>query len=181
MLYRAKSDRDLGVKGCKVVGNGDIFGYKLVKAYFVDNSGFCSNDEVAITFYRFLEQVKSGYYYGIQEVGQFQVYIGEYKKVNRAEIYVNEGIIKSKLISKSCRVTNYKNGDFSVTLYTTEILRKKANKIILNAENWRTVTTKRRINEFLPQGIFLYQKDRKWYIDNRGVKLEFFDGIELTA
>ncbi len=44
MLYRAKSNKDEGVKGCKIVGNGDIFGYKLVNTYFVDNSGFGADD-----------------------------------------------------------------------------------------------------------------------------------------
>ena len=81
MLCKAKTDKDLGVKACKVVGNGDIKGYELVNTFFVDSSGFGGDSEPALTFPRFLDKVRAGYYYGIKEVGQFQVYIGEYKKI----------------------------------------------------------------------------------------------------
>ena len=87
MLYRAKSDGDVGVKSCKVVGRGEIFGYELVNTYFVDNSGFGDRGEPALIFVDFLNKVKAGYYYGIKEAGQFQVYIGEYKKITSNELH----------------------------------------------------------------------------------------------
>jgi hypothetical protein len=86
MLYRAKINGDIGVKGCKVVGTGDIFGYELLQNFFVDNSGLGSDSEPALPFHTFLTQVKEGLYYGIRDVGQFQVNIGEYKKVNRNKL-----------------------------------------------------------------------------------------------
>jgi len=183
MLYRAKSDKDLGVKGCKVIGREIPFGYELVNTYFVDNSGFGDRTEPALIFADFLDKVKAGFYYAIREAGQFQVYIGEYKRItkSRAEIYKEQGILNSKLISKSCRVINYINGDKTIKLYATDILQYKNNKIVLNSGGYKTVTTKARINQFLPGNIKLYQKNRQWFIDNAGQKLEFFDGIELTA
>lgn len=181
MLYRAKSDKDLGVKGCKVIGREIPFGYELVNTYFVDNSGFGDNSEPALPFNRFLDKVKADFYYAIREAGQFQVYIGEYRKVNRKKICQDLGIANSKLISKSCRVINYINGNKTIKLYATDILQFIGNKIILNTGGYKTVTTKARINQFLPNNIRVYQKNRQWFIDKAGQKLEFFDGIELTA
>jgi len=181
MLYRAKTDKDEGIRKCKIVGNGDIFGYELVNTYFVDSSGFGADDEPALTFNKFLDKVKVGYFYGIREAGQFQVYIGEYKKLTKSEIKQKDpNILNSKKINKSCRVTNYINGDKTITLYSTDILQFKGDKIILNSGGYKTITTKSRINQFLPGGIRVYQKNGEWFIDNGAYHFKFFDGIELT-
>jgi len=183
MLYRAKADKDEGVKGCKQVGSGDIFGYELVNTFFVDNSGF-GGEGIALDFKEFLNKIRAGFYYGITSAGQFQVYIGEFKRISRAKIFKEQEIASSKLISKSCRVINYINGDKTIRLYTTDILQYKGDKIIFNSGGYKTVTTKSRINQFLPAGVYLYQKDYEWYIaDNRKKNIEgvtkFFNGIEL--
>jgi hypothetical protein len=93
MLYRAKSDKDIGVKGCKIIGKSIPLGYELTEVFFVDNSGFGDRGESALVFADFLDKVKTGRYYGIQETGQFQVYIAEFKKSDkpRAEIYKEAG------------------------------------------------------------------------------------------
>jgi hypothetical protein len=181
MLYRAKTDKDLGVRGCKVIGRDIPLGYELTETFFVDNSGFGVEGEGALTFNKFLDKVKAGRYYAITETGQFQVYIAEFKKIAkpRAEIYQEQGILNSKLISKSCRVTNYINGDKTIKLYATDILQFKGDKIILNSGGYKTTTTKTRINQFLPNDIRIYQKNYQWSIDYRGQILEFNDRIEL--
>jgi len=183
MLYRAKSDKDIGVKGCKVIGKSIPLGYELTETFFVDNSGFGASDELALTFTNFLDKVKTGRYYAITEVGQFQVYIAEFKKIAkpRAEIYSEAGILNSKLISKSCRVINYINGDKTIKLYATDILQFKGDKIILSSGGYKTTTTKRRINEFLEdRGFKVYQVKGVWYIlTPLMTKIKFFDGIEL--
>jgi hypothetical protein len=55
-------------------------GWKLVKTYFVDSSGFGQSGEGALTFDEFVRQAKKGKGYAIIEAGQFQVYIGEFEK-----------------------------------------------------------------------------------------------------
>ena len=80
MLYKAKNNGDIGIKGCKVIGNIIPLGYELTNTFFVDNSGFGTSDESALTFNNFLTKVKKDYFYGIKESGQFQVYIAEFKK-----------------------------------------------------------------------------------------------------
>jgi hypothetical protein len=93
MLYRAKSNGDLGVKGCKVIGDITPLGYEITGCFFVDNSGFGQEGEGALTFEQFLKEVKAGYFYGIREVGQFQVKINEFKRIakSRAEIFAEQG------------------------------------------------------------------------------------------
>jgi hypothetical protein len=174
-MYKAICDKDSNVFKCGKVGN--TLGYKRVNIYFVDNSGFGSDSEPALTANSFLDKVKAGYYYAIISVGQFQVYIGEYEKTSRKEAFNKEGILKSKKISKSARVTEYINGDKIISLYQTEILKIQGDKIILNSGGHQTHTTKRRINQFLPADIYLYQKDFTWYIKKDGKEIEFYDNI----
>jgi hypothetical protein len=185
MLYRAKSDRDIRVKGCKIIGKAIPLGYERTEVFFVDNSGF-GGEGIALDFEQFLSKVKAGYYYGISDAGQFQVYISEFKKIAkpRAEIYKEQGILNSKLISKSCRVINYINGNKTIKLYATDIVQFKGNKIILNSGGYKTTTTKARINQFLPKDLKVYQKNWEWLISderNYGDILAFYDGIELSA
>jgi len=180
MLYRAKSNKDEGVFKSKIIGQGIPLGYELTETYFVDNSGFGSESEPALTVSSFLDKVKKGFYYGITEAGQFQVYIAEFKKVSRSELFKKEGIKDNKLISESCRMINYLNGDKTIKLYATDIVKFKDNKIILSSGGYKTFTTKARMNQFLPSNIRVYKKNRLWYIDNGEKKaIEFFDGIEL--
>lgn len=79
--YIAKCNGDVEVKKCWRLGDYTPKGWKLVKTYFVDNSGLGASDEPALTFVQFLGKVKQGYGYAIGEVGQFQLYINEYKRI----------------------------------------------------------------------------------------------------
>lgn len=55
-------------------------GWKLIETYFVDSSGFGAEDESALSFRKFLDKLRVGYGYAITEAGQFQVYVGEFRK-----------------------------------------------------------------------------------------------------
>jgi len=65
-------------------------GFQFVRKYFVDASGFGAPDEPALTADQFLAAIRKNvlsdksYGYGILEVGQFQVYVGEYIKTEAA-------------------------------------------------------------------------------------------------
>jgi hypothetical protein len=180
MLYRARVNADLAVFKCKMVDKNKIHGYELINTYFVDNSGFGSESESALTANQFLIKVKAGLYYGIQEAGQFQVYIGEYKKISSAEIKRNNpDIISSKKIKNNTRLTVYSNGDKTLTLHSTDIIKWQGNKIILNNGGWDTKTTRQRFNEFLPSGISVYRHKGVTMLDVKGAELEFYNGIEI--
>lgn len=59
-------------------------GYRLVRDYMVDSSGFGSPGEPALTISRFCDLVKEPQQkkvlYGIIEAGQFQIVMGEFEK-----------------------------------------------------------------------------------------------------
>ena len=51
-------------------------------------------------------------------------------------------------------------------------------KIVLNSGGWQTVTTKQRMNAFLPDGVCIYQNDHAWYVnDCRHVEGYVFDDL----
>jgi len=56
-------------------------GWEKINEYFVDSSGVGAIGELALTAEQFIKMLKVGFGYAITEVGQFQVYVGEYKKV----------------------------------------------------------------------------------------------------
>jgi len=63
------------------LGDYEPPGWELVDRHFVDISGFGSPEESALTISQFMDRIKEGFGYAILEVGQFQAYIGEYKKI----------------------------------------------------------------------------------------------------
>lgn len=71
------------LNGMPFLGTYHPKGYKLIKEYFVDASGWGTAGGSAISQDAFLSEVKEGHAYAITESGQFQVYIGEYKKVDK--------------------------------------------------------------------------------------------------
>ena len=75
------------------------------------------------------------------------------------------------------------NGDRGVQLHDTEIVRINTDgDITLDSGGWETLTTKERINQFLPNRT-LYQKDYTWYIWNRKTDetIEFYDGMTIIG
>lgn len=78
--YIAKQNEDTGVFKCKQIKPKMLPDWELIKEYFVDNSGFGTEVEPALTASQFLKHVKQGYGYAIIDCGQFQVYVGEFKK-----------------------------------------------------------------------------------------------------
>jgi hypothetical protein len=153
-----------------------------VNTYFVDNSGLGDRSEPALIFMDFLEKVKEGYFYGIKEVGQFQVYIGEYKKIARQELKKQKdlaGIVSSKKVKNNTRLTIYANGDKVLRLHNTDIIKWQEDKIILNSGGYDTKTTRSRFNEYLPDYIHIYRDKGISYISYNNEKIKFVDGIEL--
>lgn len=73
----------------KFIGR-NVKGWELLDEHFVDSSGFGADDEPAMTVPRFIRELRlefmehSGqdetYGYGITSCGQFQVYVGVFRK-----------------------------------------------------------------------------------------------------
>lgn len=58
--------------------------------------------------------------------------------------------------------------------------------VVLDSGGWRAQTTKKRMNQFLPWGLYVYQKNFVWYVGQhlgRGIHKKvgvFFDGMQIT-
>ena len=65
-------------------------GFRKVKEYFVDSSGFGRPGEPALTVDEFVEKIKVDRGCAITEAGQFQVYVAEYFKAKKKEIKKEE-------------------------------------------------------------------------------------------
>lgn len=60
--------------------------WELVDHFMADKAGMGSNDEPALTIEQLIRRLKPGMGYAIIEEGEFQLVIGEFKRV-----YLNEG------------------------------------------------------------------------------------------
>lgn len=74
-------DKDEAMVKCPNLGDYVPDGWKLIDRLFVDKMGFGDADGRCLTVEQFIEKVKSGLGYAIVEEGQFQIYIGVFKKV----------------------------------------------------------------------------------------------------
>lgn len=178
-MYRAKIDKDKGVfKAPKV---SDTTEYELIQEHFVDSSGFGTRGELALTAGDFLDRVKQGLYYGITGVGQFQVYIGEYKKIARKKSLKDKGLLSSKKIMNNTRENITLDNTREVKHWNTKILTFTPNgTVIIDNGGFYSATTKKRLNKYLkPYNISVYQKKYNWYIDYKGQIIDYFNGIEL--
>ena len=63
------------------IGDHRPEGWELVESLFCDSSGFGSSGEAALTVEQLKERLKPGFGYAIIEEGQFQAYIGEFRKL----------------------------------------------------------------------------------------------------
>ena len=152
------------VRRCKAVDVDTmrIKGYELIKELFVDSSGFGRSDEPALTYDSMMYQIKSlikehgRLFATITNQGQFQVYIGLFKK---------SGVKTSKRIANNTLEHVKANGDRCIRLHQTDVVTFKANgDIVLDSGGWQTVTTKARINEHIPQRFSLYQHKFEWFV-----------------
>ena len=83
-MFKAKKDGDEKIfQNVKMFTDDLSEQFEEVNSYFVDSSGFGVKGEPALTADEFLEKVKAGRFYAITDIGQFQVNIGEYVKIER--------------------------------------------------------------------------------------------------
>ena len=164
---------------CKLasVDTMQLRGYELIDELFVDSSGWGLDSEPALTTSRFekrlLELVRE---HGsltakITSQGQFQVYIGLFKKTGKSKI--------EKVSNNTYKIPT-KEG-YKIRLHDTDVIEFKDDQIILDTGGYYTHTTKKRMNEWLPSRYYVYQKDFSWYVkDTEKNKDIIFNGSMVT-
>lgn len=65
-------------------------------------------------------------------------------------------------------------------LYNTRIYYRVGNDIMLNTSGWKTNHTKNCMNDLLPNGYRVFQKNFEWFVETPKKVLDFQDGIVLT-
>lgn len=80
-------------------------------------------------------------------------------------------------------------GVIGVRLHSTHVVILSPVRIVLNTGGWSTITTKDRLNRFLPGGWGVTQKNHEWFLDlhvcsngegsARVVHESFYDGITI--
>jgi hypothetical protein len=160
-----------GAKACST-DTMQLLGYELVEELFTDSSGFGADDEMALSVSQFERKIKELLQaHGkltakITGVGQFQVYVGLFKKTGKPS---------ARRIASNVLLIE-KDGKRIVRLYETDILTDNGNgTITVNNGGYATRTTHKRINEF--SSLHATSKQFETYIN--GVKLSeqnTFDG-----
>jgi hypothetical protein len=94
---------------------------------------------------------------------------------------------KKSLLANNTRLVRKPDGSLGVVLHSTEIVTvTPAGDTVLHSGGWRTVTTKERINRFLPKGWTVCQTKGVWYLVNYAEGWEsehypFAEGITISA
>lgn len=148
-------------KRAKIVSEdkAKLLWYEMIKEFFVDSSGWWSDNEPALTFtqfeYRIKEYLNKGYYTAITRAWQFQVYVWVFKKVWGAKA--------KKLKGNTYRIET--NNGYNIWFHNTIIISYNSTtwKYTLNNWGWFSKTTKERLNEFTP--FTVSQKNFEWFVN----------------
>lgn len=80
---------------------------------------------------------------------------------------------------KNLNVTNL-GGKTIAQLYNTVIFQESNNIVTLNSGGFKTNHTKNCMNDLLPEGFKVFQKNYVWYIKTPAKTVEFEDNIHLA-
>lgn len=159
------------------VDTAKLRGYELIEELFCDSSGFGQESEPALTVNAFERRTRElinehgTLYTGITGQGMFQVYVGFFKKTGKA---VAKKVAHATY--KSETATGYK-----IRYHATDIIEYDNGDIILRNGGYLTRTTKERINEYLPQGMYMSQKNYVWTVHDTRTQQNtpFVDGMRI--
>ena len=79
-LFVAQTNGDVNIRTAPYIGDYTPEGWRQTETFFVDSSGMGGQNEPALTFDQLIAEVKQGYGYALVSVGQFQVYIAEFRR-----------------------------------------------------------------------------------------------------
>ena len=88
------------------------------------------------------------------------------------------GVKTSKIIANNTVRYTDDRGEH-IRLHNTDIISFINGKTVLNSGGWRTITTKERINRFLPYDSFIRQEKSVWYLHCDLKTYIFEDGITI--
>ena len=78
-------------------------------------------------------------------------------------------------IANNTRLERMDKDRIFLILYGAAIVTYKPDTIILDSGEWRTVTTKARMNEYTPEWLSVWQRSGKWFVSISGVDCDYHD------
>lgn len=90
---------------------------------------------------------------------------------------------RGKPIANNTYVVRSGDADLAIRLHQTDVVTFHVNgTITLDTGGWHTVTTKDRMNTYLPGDLRVYSDRGSWFLYRHGEKLgPYFDGMTITA
>lgn len=89
----------------------------------------------------------------------------------------------SRKVANNTYLEVREGGTIALRLHSTDIVTFTQDKVILNSGGWLTITTKDRLNKWIPSGVGVYSTKGVWflysYLRKQNV-CRYFDGLELT-
>ena len=89
----------------------------------------------------------------------------------------------SRKIANNTYLTRLESGGVAIKLHSTNILTiDESDTVTVETGGWQTVTTKARLNEYLPDGFRIYQERGQWYWETpKENRVPFTKGDKITA
>lgn len=106
-------------------------------------------------------------------------YFNERKSLTKKDILEGvENITSSRFIGNNT-VEYYVENDRYIRLHHTDILVFSGDCVRISSGGWRSITTKDRINKYLPSGYSLQSDGGFWFICHDGKRFPFKDGMVI--
>lgn len=89
--------------------------------------------------------------------------------------------VRGKTIAHKTKHFEEANGDWRVRYHATDVIsyNAKTGKYTLNTGGWATMTTSKRMTEYLPAGYHVYRKNWVMYVSTPDGDRELKDGMEV--
>jgi len=92
--------------------------------------------------------------------------------------------VRHKFNRKVATSVEFEDDLTKVYYHSTPVVSFNPEKIILDSGGWKTATTKKRMNqvarEFNLGDLGVWQKKGDWFVEYKGKKMPFRDGMELS-
>ncbi len=90
---------------------------------------------------------------------------------------------KGKPIGNNLRAVVLGNGDVAIRLHATNIVvyhnPNNGGGFTLNSGGWHTVTTKKRMNQYMPDNMGIFQRNFAWFLRIDGKTVSYRDGMRF--
>ena len=94
---------------------------------------------------------------------------------------IKNDVMRSRKIGNNTFEVIYKDGNRAIRLHKTDIITFWPTLFSLNTGGWDTVTTKARLNKYMPHhSVYIFQRQYTWYVSTDKGEVEYYDGMRFN-